>query len=62
MLRAARRTTGSVLGQDRGRPTVPSLLLRRSARELPIEDEVVEEHVGEVHPIAGAEGNSLPVP
>ena len=65
VLRVARRTSGSVLGQDRGRPTVPSLVLRRSAspdrswRELPIEGDAVEEHVGEVLPIAGAENSSL---
>ena len=58
MLRVARRTSGSVLGQDRGRPTVPSLALRRSAsqdwswRELPIEGDAVEEHVCEVLPTA----------
>ena len=40
MLRVARRTSGSVLGQDRGRPTVPSLVLRRSWRELPIEGDM----------------------
>ena len=58
MLRAARRPTGSVPGQDRGRPTIPSPVLRRRASqdrswtEPSIEGDAVEERVGEVLPIA----------
>ena len=70
MLRVARRTSGSVLGQDRGRPTVPSLVLRRSAsqdrswRELPIEGDMSVKFsrllVPKIH--LWSTGNSPPVP
>ena len=70
VLRVARRTSGSVLGQDRGRPTVPSFVLRRSAsqdrswRELPIESDMSVKFPRMLVPKIqlSSTRNSLPVP